>query len=323
MAGLDDRTLDVNDPVAIRLRVEMAQLHSQTKWLTSRPEESSSDSSDNDSDASGLGGAPTELGHLAEDVKTHIDCLTELSNALEFPAEDPEDDDDEPSALRVEQRTAHGYYADLILAKFPKAQIELAESLGKISWDRYQRMQQEREYNSSANAVSSIQEQHVGEAATKSRFADSEFQDSGLGTSLQVPSVSATRYAETIISYMTSMTGGKRVQIPPLSAEAKAGAKFECNACSKYICAETNREWRYVSRCPTQLFIFTRTGNTFTSTYNRTRASTRAARSVLCHLQTASFGAIISNYTINSGRHGRASHARCVWRQLSLGRATL
>jgi len=246
VAGLRSHTLCAKDADAVRLRDETAQFHSQTRWLTSGPEESVSDSSDSDSDASERDLAPNELSRLAEDVKMHIDCLTDLSNALDFPAEDAVDTDDEPSTLRVEQRAAHDYHADLILAKFPKAQIKLAETLGRISWDRYQRMQQERDYNARDNITFAIQEQHVGEVATKSRFADSEFQDSGLGTSLQVPSIPATRYAETILSYMSSMVGDKRVQIPPLSEEAKAGAKFECNACGKHIYARTNREWRYV-----------------------------------------------------------------------------
>jgi len=171
MAGLRVHTLNKKDAVAVRLRDETAQFHSQTIWLISGPEESSSDSSDSDSDASGSRHVPTALSHLAEDVKMHIDCLTDLSIALEFPAEDPVETDDVPSTLRVEQRAAHDYHADLILAKFPKAQIELAETLGKISWDRYQRMQQEREYNAQANTTSVVQEQHVEGIATKSRFA--------------------------------------------------------------------------------------------------------------------------------------------------------
>jgi hypothetical protein len=131
---------------------------------------------------------------------------------------------------------AHHYHADLVLAKFPKAHSDLVECLGKISWDRYQRMQQEREDNANANAV-----MHAPASAVKSLAAISDFQDSGLGTS--VPSA-PTRYAETVISFMTSIAGGKRVQIPSLSAEAKAGAQFECHACGRHIRATNNRDWR-------------------------------------------------------------------------------
>lgn len=219
------------------MRIETAQLHGQTKWLIAGTEEDASDS-DSDSDASGNESTQIDLDRLSEDVKLHVDCLMDLSDALEFPAIDAEQHDDQPSVLRLEQRAAHDYHADLILAKFPNAQIELAKCLGKISWDRYQRMQQERDSNAKgANTIS----------ATKSRAADSEFQDSGLGASLPIPSAPPTHYAGTIVSYMTSIADGKRVQIPPLPAEAKSGAAFECNACGKRIRAQNNRDWRYVS----------------------------------------------------------------------------
>lgn len=233
--------MDSNDTVATRLRFETAQFHSQTKWLISGPEESASDS-DSDSDTSGSDDDAAQPSYLAEAVRAHLDCLLDLSNALEYPAEDPEENEDRPSALQVGQRPAHDYHTDLIRAKFPEIQIALAECLGKISWDRYQRMQKERDRNAMALVASATEEQVDVEAVAKSQFANSEFQDSGLGTSL--PPGPATEYAETIISYMTSMTGGKRIQIPPLSAEAKAGAKFECNACGKHIFAQNNREWR-------------------------------------------------------------------------------
>jgi hypothetical protein len=235
----------MKDTVILRLRSDTAQIYSQTKWLIAGPEDSASDS-DSDSDDGARVEHPERFGldQLAEDVKIHIDCLVDLSDALEHPAEDPEQHDIEPSYLNVEQRAAHDYHADLILAKFPKVQIELAECLGRTSWARYQRMQQEREVNAKVVAIPSVEELEVLGSLTKSRFADSEFQDSGLGTSL--PSAPPTRYAETMISYMTSMAGGKRVQIPPLSAEAKSGARFECNACGKHIYAQTNRKWRYV-----------------------------------------------------------------------------
>lgn len=179
------------------------------------------------------------LNHFAEDVKMHVQCLSDLSSTLEFPAVDPEPTD-EPSVLRIEQRAAHDYHVDLITAKFPKAQISLAECLGKMSWDRYQRMQQEREINARYVAGSAPEEEAVA-SAQKSRLADSEFKDSGLGTSLLAP---PTHYAETVISFMTSIAGGKRVQIPPLPQEAKSGSQFECNACGRHIRATNNREWR-------------------------------------------------------------------------------
>ncbi|KAF2131117.1 hypothetical protein P153DRAFT_384331 [Dothidotthia symphoricarpi CBS 119687] len=224
-----------DDTVIAHLKVTTAQIHDQTKWLLAGDEGTSDgdDDSDSDSDSETLG---DEVGsnaftRLVENIKTYTDCLVDLSPALECPAIDPEHDD-EPSVLRVEQRAAHEYHAELILAKYPNASFEMVDCLGKTSWARYQRMQQEREHNV-----------HAYDYEQRSRIADSKskFQDSGLGTSIP-PANSA--YAETVISFMTGVTGGKRVQIPSLPAEAKNGSPFECHACGRRIRATTNREWR-------------------------------------------------------------------------------
>ncbi|KAH4043809.1 hypothetical protein HBI24_212160 [Parastagonospora nodorum] len=241
------RHADSKDTATMELYIHTAQIYSQTKWLLKQAEEGVSESdSDSDSDSEVNSDSPgseiTSGGteSLAEDVKIHVQCLFDLSNALEYPAIDPEPTD-EPSLLKVEQRAAHDYHKDLIVAKFPKVHMELAECLGKISWDRYQRMQEEREINASNPTGRPAEEEEMAASGQKSRFAESEFIDSGLGTSLPAP---RSRYAETVISFMTSITGGKRIQIPPLPAEARTGAQFECNACGKHIRAATNRDWR-------------------------------------------------------------------------------
>jgi hypothetical protein len=234
----------MDNSTAIQLQVQNSQIHSQTRWLLKESDENVSDSdsdgdSSSDSDSSTPGNKGGGLARFAEDVKMHVQCLSDLSNALESPAIDPEPTD-EPSVLKIEQRAAHDYHVDLITAKFPKTQTSLAECLGKMSWDRYQRMQQERESNA-RNIAGSAPEEEVVASAQKSQIADSDFKDSGLGTSLPAP---PTRYAETVISYMTSIAGGKRIQIPPLPADAKTGCQFECNACGRHIRAVNNREWR-------------------------------------------------------------------------------
>lgn len=230
---------DSEDTATMQLYTHTAQIYSQTKWLLKKAEEGVSES-DSDSDSPSNERTSGGMERLAEEVKIHVQCLFDLNNALEYPAIDPEPTD-EPSFLKIEQRAAHDYHKDLIVAKFPKVHIELAECLGRISWDRYQRMQEEREISARNPTGRAVGEEEMAALGHKSRFADSEFQDSGLGTSLPAPQ---SRYAETVISFMTSITGGKRVQIPPLPAEARAGAQFECNACGRHIRAATNRDWR-------------------------------------------------------------------------------
>jgi hypothetical protein len=197
--------------------------------------------SDSESNASSDEGEGNSLASLAADVKMHVQCLTDLSNTLEYPANDPEPSD-EPSVPMVRLRTAHDYHKDLIVAKFPNVQPQLAECLGKISWDRYQRMQHQREINATMGEKPLTEDEGHLISVQKSHAADSEFKDSGLGTSL--PSMPATRYAETVISFMTSMTEGKRIHIPPLPSEGRTGVKFECTACGRHIRALNNRDWR-------------------------------------------------------------------------------
>jgi hypothetical protein len=227
-----------NDAVVNQIIADANQIYSQTRWLLSETEGSISDSdSDSEQDTKG---SYDGLKLLVKDIKTHLDCLLDISTSLESPAFDTEGVD-EPNTLKIEQRSPHDYHSDLILAKFPKVHVNLALCLGITSWNRYQRMQEERERSANGSTSQPTQEQLVDPDA-KSGLGISEFQDSGIGTSL--PSAPPTRYAETAISFMTGKAGGKRVQIPPLPAEAKTGALFECNACGKHIRARNNREWR-------------------------------------------------------------------------------
>jgi hypothetical protein len=188
-----------------------------------------SDDSDSDSDPDSCDDDEdrSTFQDMVQSIKTYTACLVDLGTALDCPALEPEIDDG-PTQVVSGQRSAHDYYTDLVQAKFPQAELTLLQNLGSISWKRYLRMQQERDAN--AHTV------HVTVSSTKS---SSEFQDSGLGSSIP-----ATRYAESTVSFMTSVAGGKRVQIPRLTTEAKGGAPFECNACGMRIRMMNNRDWR-------------------------------------------------------------------------------
>jgi hypothetical protein len=105
-----------HDAVVESLRTSSAQIYETTKFLLVNPEGCTNDSdresdsnSDSDSDVSGYDQAQGGLSRLIDDVKTHMDCLMDLSQALENPAVDPEYDD-EPSILKVEQRYVKSMY---------------------------------------------------------------------------------------------------------------------------------------------------------------------------------------------------------------------
>jgi hypothetical protein len=219
------------DDTGLRLRAAAIELSDQTRWLLAA---SVDDVSGNDADESSSSDDETDgrmLG-LVRSVKHYIDCLVDLGTALNCPALEPEQDD-RPSPVPLQQRSAHDYHTDLIRAKFPNAELCLLQSLGKTSWHRYQRMRRERELNAEAKRTVLL--------SNKSQAAESSFHDSGLGTSLARPPSS---YAETLLSFVTHMSEGRKIGVPPLPAEARNGQRFECTACGKLITAGSNREWR-------------------------------------------------------------------------------
>ncbi|KAF2005195.1 hypothetical protein P154DRAFT_560119 [Amniculicola lignicola CBS 123094] len=227
---------------AIINETNVAVLYERTKWLLSNSEDPVEESdSENDSDNSSDAEDRNNLESITIEIGNYIQCLVDLNIALECPAPDADEPEETTFIDNPSQRNAYDYYADLIVVKYPKADIELAKRLGKANWERYQRMQLERSRNIKTSATMGLPE--IPEtSASKSRIADSDFRDSGLGTSLPAPS---TSYAATIISFVSSISGRRdKIPIPPLPLEAKNGEPFECLACGKMIAARTNREWR-------------------------------------------------------------------------------
>ncbi|KAF1359073.1 hypothetical protein EJ07DRAFT_122136, partial [Lizonia empirigonia] len=154
---------------------DATELYSQTRWLLTDTNDDISDS-ESDSGSSCADDAIDKVHELAQSVKVYNNCLIDLGTALECPALEPEYDDG-PSVVMWEQRTAHDYHTDLIKAKFPQAEQCLLQSLGQISWNRYQRLQHERDSNAVAQSALI--------PGDKSLAAFSEFKDSGLGWCIQ------------------------------------------------------------------------------------------------------------------------------------------
>jgi hypothetical protein len=227
-----------SDVTILRRHAVALELYVQTKWLVLN---------DDDSDGDSESEAPSDDAHseskaaeqmmraksMVGKIETYTNCLMAMGSALDCPAPDDEHVD-KTGQLSGEQRCASDYYADLLKAKFPQADPLLIHHLGTTSWERYQRMQQERELNTNKGIVSTT--------SNKSHANFSEFQDSGLGTSLAV-----SYYASTIVSarsLMSSTTRARGTSLPSLSSEARSGALFDCSACGKSIRAVTSREWR-------------------------------------------------------------------------------
>jgi hypothetical protein len=235
-----------SDVTILRRHAVALELYVQTKWLVLNDDDSDGDSDgDSESEAqsddahseSKAAGQMMRAKSMVGKIETYTNCLMAMGSALDCPAPDDEHVD-KTGQLSGEQRCASDYHADLIKAKFPQADVLLVHQLGKASWERYQRMQQERELNSNEGIVSIVSD--------KSHATFSEFKDSGLGTTLPPP---PSYYAPTIVSarsFISSISGGRGIDIPSLSPEARNGAFFDCNACGRSIRAVTQREWRYV-----------------------------------------------------------------------------
>jgi hypothetical protein len=79
-------------------------------------------------------------------LQSKVDCLIALNASIECPTESESDNDEETRTGTVLQDLpAHQYFADLIAARFPTAQLELVEKLGLTNWSRYNQVQQQRD----------------------------------------------------------------------------------------------------------------------------------------------------------------------------------
>lgn len=218
---------DKDIKAAILRHTSITVLLEESRYVISGLQEDS-DGNESDSDGSEYNHSNDSIQATAEDIKTYIQCLIDLSSSINCPAMDPEYHDQIPTLPALEKRNAHDYYADLISAKFPQASPDLVDRLGKANWSRYQRIQAERILNASAEA------QDIPQFGAASVLAGSKFHDSGLGSSS----------AATTVSYISSLTDGNRPRIPPLPEEARKGQPFDCDVCGKKIRVRNNREWK-------------------------------------------------------------------------------
>ncbi|KAF9698356.1 hypothetical protein EKO04_003901 [Ascochyta lentis] len=222
------------------LCTSVQEVYGQMQLLVADANHSASDEDDEtdvESDADKRVKPSVEIGKMINEINVYVQCLVDLGAALQCPAVAREPDE-HATARPLEERTANDYHAGLISNRYPRADTVLVERLGQISWSRFLRMQHERDNNTTER--NRIQQPLVADA-TKSLLSISEFQDSGLGTSLPT---ALSSYAESTVSFMTSISGGERVRIPPLPSEGKKGVPFDCTACGRSVRATNNREWR-------------------------------------------------------------------------------
>lgn len=171
-------------------------------------------------------------------LQSKVDCLIALNASIECPAESESDNDEETRTGTVLQDLpAHQYFADLIAARFPTAQLELVEKLGLTNWSRYNQVQQQRD---------SLQTEVESVSMDK---AKSRFHDSGLGSD---PSRANSPYAATVVS---SRAEASHKRLPPLPKDARDGKPFVCEVCNRVISIRRTKDWRYVLSSPRCLLV--------------------------------------------------------------------
>lgn len=155
-------------------------------------------------------------------------------------------------------------YCRLIRDRFPNADTNLTEMLGRLNWTRYQRLRAQRESATTededgddALPLSGKETEEKieakPEAAVEIPAAPSTFKDSGIGTSapstfkdsgLDTSAPSEALYVSSALSTTSSVARGADVRVPPIPEEGKQGSPFVCVACGCKVKFTKRRGWK-------------------------------------------------------------------------------
>ncbi|KAF3002703.1 hypothetical protein E8E13_010081 [Curvularia kusanoi] len=167
-------------------------------------------------------------------LQSKIECLIALNASIECPAESDSDDEEQIRSHTIAQDVpGYRYFSDLIAAKFPSAEAQLVERLGRANWSRYNHLQQQRD--NLQTELEPINEDKAG----------SEFQDSGLGSNPSVmlldPTKTQSTYAASVVS---SRAEASHKRLPSLPKDARDGKPFTCEVCNQTISIRRMKNWR-------------------------------------------------------------------------------
>ncbi|KAF5517519.1 hypothetical protein CGCA056_v011068 [Colletotrichum aenigma] len=149
---------------------------------------SESEGSDSESSSESVS---DDWDQIASDMRTDVECLIDLEPLIKCPFIDSrKENSNQTKTTETPQWTPLKLYSDRIANRFPVAQAELVERLARANWDRFQRIQLEKERN-----IVNRDDERVAQEAdlTTPTETGSAFQDSGLGTSLRTGSRSKER----------------------------------------------------------------------------------------------------------------------------------
>lgn len=190
------------------------------------PKDSDDSDAEEQADTHGQSGAEIYLA-----LQAKIENLKTLSASLECPAESESDDEETRKGVILEDRPAHVFYADLVAAKFPRADRQLVQTIGKSNWERYKQLQ--RRLSGDRTKVETKGEEK----------AKSDFHDSGIGSapSVIIKDAPQVEYAETVIS---KRAHASHKRLPTLPKEGREGEGFTCETCNELVKISRTKDWR-------------------------------------------------------------------------------
>lgn len=182
-----------------------------------------------------------------DEIDTYITGLTDLVPTLEDllheETQAPEEQDGRGGIVTFHVTDSAKQYVMQIRDKYPKASTTLVERLGEANWQRYVRIRRKM------RQCESFEEEPDGEErfpSFQSAFVPTEFDDSGLGSSVAfAPHV--TRSVASHTSFMSSHADREkgRLRVPHTPADVLEGVAFTCWICGNELSSIRNRiDWK-------------------------------------------------------------------------------
>ncbi|KAI9695502.1 MAG: hypothetical protein M1820_008604 [Bogoriella megaspora] len=174
------------------------------------------------------------LREILEGLSTDVECLVDLTPALDSPAENYTYGEERAIVALNTYLEAHHPFVEQVRNKFPNADIKLTDRLAKRIRDRHLHLLKERGTNETQD------EQAVCQLDTRITVSGSNFRDSAIGPSLPATTTYVPTTAPSIISRTPS---SHEARFPALTHAAMKGEPFDCVACGKRLRVTSRQRW--------------------------------------------------------------------------------
>ncbi|KAF2874548.1 hypothetical protein BDV95DRAFT_604718 [Massariosphaeria phaeospora] len=172
------------------------------------------------------------LHECIADLQEYVQLLNELHSSIESFL--PLSEDAQGATLKeAADHGAYLYFSDIVRSRYKEAPEALADRLGQLNLERYNRLAAARDVNLQSE-MESYEISQTSSELPKSTL----FHDSGLGSSVpptSLPSVSAP-------SMFSALAGNSRSRLPSFPRSAR-NRPLVCGYCGKTALFRTKREW--------------------------------------------------------------------------------